>query len=81
MQISRRLTEMPIPDDSIAYRLGEMFVDIGPSITIAALTNVLGFTAGIFTPIADIQLFCIANAVAMAMEFVVCQLIFINLIC
>ena len=76
MRIARRLADRPIADDTIAYRLGEMFVDIGPSIAIAAITNVLGFTVGIFTPIYEIQLFCISNAVAMAFEFVVIVVIY-----
>jgi hypothetical protein len=57
--------------DGVAYRIGEMFVDIGPSITITSLTNMLAFGVGIFTPTPEIQLFCAANALAIGMDFVV----------
>jgi len=58
--------------ESITNKVGEMFVDIGPSMTITFLTNALGFAIGTITPTPEIQLFCIATGTAIIAEFIVC---------
>ncbi|VDN55569.1 unnamed protein product [Dracunculus medinensis] len=56
--------------NKLKARICTMLEDIGPSVTITTLTNVLAFGIGSLTPTPEIQLFCLGNAVTMTMDFI-----------
>lgn len=47
-----------------------MLVEVGPSIAITSMTNLLAFLVGIYTPTPEISLFCAGNAVAILFDFI-----------
>ncbi|KHN81405.1 Patched domain-containing protein 3 [Toxocara canis] len=55
---------------SLEERIVEMFVDVGPSMTITSLTNMLAFAIGVFTPIAEIRILCMAASTAIFFSFI-----------
>ncbi|ETN79706.1 patched family protein [Necator americanus] len=58
-----------IPDRSV--RLTKVIVDVGPSITITSLTNIIAFGVGFFTPTPQMSLFCLATSVALLFDYIV----------
>uniref|UniRef100_A0A0R3RUD5 SSD domain-containing protein n=1 Tax=Elaeophora elaphi TaxID=1147741 RepID=A0A0R3RUD5_9BILA len=56
--------------ERLSERMCNMLQEIGPSVTITTLTNVLAFGVGALSPIPEIQVFCIGNAVAMITDFI-----------
>lgn len=59
-------------DSSMTKRekIARMLVEVGPSIAITSMTNLLAFLVGIYTPTPEISLFCAGNAVAILFDFI-----------
>ncbi|CAI5448629.1 unnamed protein product [Caenorhabditis angaria] len=51
-------------------KIARMLIEVGPSIAITSMTNLLAFLVGIYTPTPEISLFCAGNAVAILFDFV-----------
>ncbi|CAJ0600074.1 unnamed protein product [Cylicocyclus nassatus] len=52
-------------------RLTQVIVDVGPSITITSLTNIIAFGVGTFTPTPQMSLFCLATSIALLIDYIV----------
>ncbi|CAB3406814.1 unnamed protein product [Caenorhabditis bovis] len=63
---------LTVEDGSMTKRekISRMLVEVGPSIAITSLTNLLAFLVGIYTPTPEISLFCAGNAVAILFDFI-----------
>uniref|UniRef100_A0A0N4ZNE8 SSD domain-containing protein n=1 Tax=Parastrongyloides trichosuri TaxID=131310 RepID=A0A0N4ZNE8_PARTI len=57
-------------------KIGLIFEDVGPSITITTFTNVITFAIGALTPTPEIALFCLASAVALGLAYIYSLILF-----
>uniref|UniRef100_A0A1I7XQ14 SSD domain-containing protein n=1 Tax=Heterorhabditis bacteriophora TaxID=37862 RepID=A0A1I7XQ14_HETBA len=57
-----------IPEHTL--RLRKVIVDVGPSITITSLTNIVAFGVGFFTPTPQMSLFCLSTSVALLLDYI-----------
>ncbi|KAK6753430.1 hypothetical protein RB195_012801 [Necator americanus] len=61
---------------STSERLGVVYQDCGPSITISSLTNILAFAVGYLTPTPEVQAFCFGTATAMGLTYIFQMILF-----
>uniref|UniRef100_A0A1I8F0D1 SSD domain-containing protein n=1 Tax=Wuchereria bancrofti TaxID=6293 RepID=A0A1I8F0D1_WUCBA len=66
----QKMVTKELSKERISKRMCNMLQEVGPSITITTLTNVLAFGVGMLSPIPEIQIFCIGNATAMIVDFI-----------
>ncbi|KAK6052681.1 patched family protein, partial [Cooperia oncophora] len=55
----------------LSTRLTKVIVDVGPSITITSLTNIIAFGVGFLTPTPQMSLFCLATSVALLIDYII----------
>ncbi|PAV64924.1 hypothetical protein WR25_10558 isoform B [Diploscapter pachys] len=60
---------------SVVERMGMVYEEVCPSITITSLTDFLSFAIGALAPTPETRLFCLATSIAMAFTFIL-QLVF-----
>ncbi|CAG0920213.1 unnamed protein product [Notodromas monacha] len=53
----------------VAERMSKVYADVGLSITITSLTDLLSYLVGAFTPFPAVRFFCIYSAASVAMTF------------
>uniref|UniRef100_A0A915AY64 SSD domain-containing protein n=1 Tax=Parascaris univalens TaxID=6257 RepID=A0A915AY64_PARUN len=51
-------------------RLSKVFVEIGPSITITSLTNMIAFGIGYLTPTPQMSMFCLCTSLACLIDYI-----------
>ncbi|CAI5438990.1 unnamed protein product [Caenorhabditis angaria] len=51
-------------------RLEQVIIDVGPSITITSLTNIIAFGIGFLTPTPQMSLFCLTASIALFLDYI-----------
>ncbi|OAE25593.1 hypothetical protein AXG93_2982s1140 [Marchantia polymorpha subsp. ruderalis] len=67
-------------DESVETRVGRALAEVGPSITLASLSEVLAFTVGIFTPMPACRVFSMFAAVAVLLDYLLQVTAFVALL-
>ncbi|VDO91301.1 unnamed protein product [Heligmosomoides polygyrus] len=57
-------------DYEVSQRMGVVYEECIPSISITSLTNVLSFAIGALTPTPEVRIFCLGTALAMGLTFI-----------
>ncbi|CAJ0942847.1 unnamed protein product, partial [Mesorhabditis belari] len=52
-------------------RMKKVLVDVGPSITITSLTNIIAFGVGFLTPTPQMSMFCLCTSIALLLDYII----------
>ncbi|CAJ0580981.1 unnamed protein product, partial [Mesorhabditis spiculigera] len=52
-------------------RMRKVLVDVGPSITITSLTNIVAFGVGFLTPTPQMSMFCLCTSIALFFDYII----------
>uniref|UniRef100_A0A915DF73 SSD domain-containing protein n=1 Tax=Ditylenchus dipsaci TaxID=166011 RepID=A0A915DF73_9BILA len=54
----------------LELRMASVVQEIGPSISITSITNMLAFTVGVFSPSSQLSSFCLSTTIAVMLDYI-----------